>query len=58
VKAAHDLNVKRLQGVAGRLDEVNASMDAVVNNVHTVDLVLSFQVGIEALLDVLDNRSP
>lgn len=41
-----------------RLDEVDACMNAVVHNVHPVDLVLSFQVGIESLLDVLDNWSP
>ena len=44
--------------MAGRLNEVNTSMDAVVNNVHAVDLVLGFQVGIETLLDIFDNRSP
>ena len=58
MKSAHDLNVQRLQGVASRLDEVDAGMDAVVDNVHAVDLVLSLEVGIESLLDVLDNWSP
>jgi hypothetical protein len=33
-------------------------VDAVVNNVHAVDLVLSIQVGVETLLDVVDNRAP
>ena len=44
--------------MAGRLDEVDTGMDAVVHNVHAVDLVLSFEVGIESLLDVLDNWPP
>lgn len=58
VQATHDLNIERLQGVASRLDEVNTSMDTVVNNVHAVDLVLSFKVSVVSLLDVFDNRSP
>ena len=56
--AAHHLNVQGLQGVAGRLDEVNAGVDAVVDNVAAVDLVLGLEVGVEALLNVLDNRAP
>ena len=58
MKAAHNLNVKRLERVAGRLNEVDARMDAVVHNVHAVDLVLRVEVGIEALLDVLDDWAP
>jgi hypothetical protein len=58
VQAAHDLNVEGLEGVASGLDKVNASVNTVVNNVHAVDLVLSLEVGIEALLNVLDNGSP
>jgi hypothetical protein len=40
VQAAHNLNVQGLQGVAGWLDEVNTGVDAVVNDVAAVDLVL------------------
>lgn len=58
MQAAHDLDVQGLQGVAGGLDEVDAGVDAVVHNVAAVDLVLGLQVGIEALLDVLDDRAP
>ncbi|KAI6757469.1 hypothetical protein HG531_003294 [Fusarium graminearum] len=58
VKSAHHLDVKRLEGVAGRLDKENTSMDTVVNNVHAVDLVLSIQVRVKSLLNVVDNRSP
>jgi hypothetical protein len=58
VQAAHDLDVEGLEGVAGGLNEEDASVDAVVDNVHPVDLVLSIEVGIEALLDVVDDRAP
>lgn len=44
--------------MAGGLDEVDAGMDAVVDNVAAVDLVLGLEVGVEALLNVLDNRAP
>lgn len=58
VESAHDLDVKRLQRVACGLDEIDAGVNAIVNNVNAVDLVLSIKVRIEALLDVLDNRTP
>jgi hypothetical protein len=44
--------------MASWLEEVNASMDTVVNNVHAVDLVLGIEIGIESLLDVINNWSP
>lgn len=58
VETLHDLNVEGLERVAGRLNEENAGMNAVVNNVHSVDLVLRVQIGIKALLDIVRNRSP
>lgn len=58
VKAAHHLNVKGFEGVAGRLDEEDASMDSVVNNVHAVDLVLGIEIGIVALLNVVGDGAP
>lgn len=58
MKSAHHFHVKRLQRVAGWLDEVNTSVNAVVDNVHAVDLVLSVEVGIEALLNVFHNWAP
>lgn len=58
MQAAHHLDIQRLQGVASRLDEVDTRMDAVVDNVTAVDLVLGLQVGVVSLLDVLDNRAP
>ena len=58
MQALHDLDVQGLQGVAGGLDEEDAGMDAVVNDVHAVDLVLGIEVGVEALLDVVDDGAP
>jgi hypothetical protein len=58
VETAHNLNVQGLQGVARRLNEVDTGVDAVVDNVAAVDLVLSLEIGIVALLDVLDNWAP
>lgn len=40
------------------LDEVEASMDTVVDDLCSVDTVLLLQVGIEARLDVFDDRLP
>ena len=40
------------------LDEVDASVNTIVDNVHPVDLVLGLKIGIKALFDVLDDRSP
>jgi hypothetical protein len=58
VETAHDLNVQRLQRMAGGLNEVDTGVDAVVDNVAAVDLVLGLEVGVVALLDVLDNWAP
>ena len=44
--------------MARGLDEVDAGVNAVVNNIHTIDLILSVQVSIKALLDIIDNWSP
>lgn len=44
--------------MASGLDEENASMDAVIDNVHSVNLVLSIQVGVVTLFDVVYNGSP
>jgi hypothetical protein len=58
MESAHDLNVKRLERVAGGLDKEDTCMNTVVNNIHAVNLVLSIQVGVESLLDVVDDRAP
>jgi hypothetical protein len=44
--------------VTSRLDEVDASMYAVVNNVYTVDLVLRVEISIETLFNVLNYWAP
>lgn len=58
METAHDLDIQRLEGVASGLDEVHTGVNAVVDDVAAVDLVLSLKVGVETLLDVLDNRAP
>jgi hypothetical protein len=58
VQTLHHLDVKGLERMAGGLDEEDASVDTVVNNVHPVDLVFGIQVGIEALFNVVHNRPP
>ena len=58
VETAHNLNVQRLERVACGLDEVHASVDSIVDDVHAVDLVLGVEVGVESLLDVLHDRAP
>lgn len=58
VQASHDLNIQRLQRVASGLNEEDASVDTVVNNVHTIDLVLSVEVCIIATLYVVNNGTP
>lgn len=58
MKSAHHLNIQGLQGVASGLDEEDASVDAVVNDIDTVNLVLSIEIGVKALLNVVDNGAP
>lgn len=58
VKSSHNFDIKRLQGVTCRLDEINASMNTIVNNVHAIHLVLGLEVCIKSLFDVLNDRPP
>lgn len=58
MQSAHDLDVERLKRVPGGLNEVDAGMDAVVDDVHAVNLVLGVEVGVKSLLNVLHDRSP
>ena len=44
--------------MASWLDEVDTSVHTVVDNVHAVDLVLSLEISIEALFNVLNNWAP
>lgn len=41
-----------------RLDKVDTGVHTVIHDIHSVDLVLSVEVGVESLLDVLNNGSP
>lgn len=54
----HDLYIQRLQRVAGGLDEEDDGVDAIVDDVHAVHLVLLVKVGVESLLNVLNNGFP
>jgi hypothetical protein len=58
VQSLHDLNVERLQRVASGLNEEDAGVDTVVNDVHPVDLVLSIEIGVKALLNVVGDGTP
>jgi hypothetical protein len=58
MQSAHDFDIQWLQSMASWLNEVHASVDSVVNDVHTVDLVLRIQVCVETLLNVVHNWSP
>ena len=58
VQSSHDFNIQRLERVSSGLNEVNTSMDAVVNNVHTIDLIFSIKVSIKALFDIINNWAP
>jgi hypothetical protein len=44
--------------MASWLNEVHAGMNSVVDNIHSVDLVLGIQIRIEALLNVIHNWAP
>jgi hypothetical protein len=58
METAHDLNVEGLEGVASGLNEEDTGVNAVVHNVHAVDLVLGIEVSIKSLLDVVNDRAP
>jgi hypothetical protein len=58
VQTAHDLDVERLERVTSWLNEVDTGMNAVVHNVHSVDLVLGLKVCVESLLNVLHDWAP
>lgn len=58
MKTTHDLDVQGLQRVSSRLDEEDTGVDAVVHDIHAVDLVLSVEIGIKTLLDVVNDGAP
>jgi len=58
MQSTHDFDVEGLQSMACRLDEVNAGVNPVVDNIHAVDLVLCVQIGVITELDILHNGAP
>lgn len=58
VKSAHNFDIQWLQRVASWLHEVDTGVHAIVDDVHPVHLVLSVEVSIKALFDVLNDWSP
>lgn len=40
------------------LDKVHTGMNSVVHDIHAIHLILSVQIGIITLFDILDNRLP
>ena len=54
----HELDVDGLEAVACGLDKVKAGMDAVVDELVAVDAVLLLEIGVEASLDVVQDRLP
>ncbi len=51
-------SMKIYSRVTSRLDEVQASMDAIVHDLLPVDAVFLFEVGIETGFNVLNDRFP
>jgi hypothetical protein len=58
MKSAHNFDVQWLQSMASWLNEVYTGVDSIVYDIHAVDLVLSVQVGIKSLLNVIHDWSP
>jgi hypothetical protein len=58
MESSHHLNIEGLQGMPSWLNEVYTGVYTVVHDVHSVDLVLSLEVRVESLLNVLHNWSP
>lgn len=57
-ESLHDLNVERLEGVAGRTDEVQASVDTEINLVLAAGLLLLKHVGFVLIVEELDDGHP
>jgi len=54
----HDLNVERLEGVAGGADEVQAGMDAEVDLILAAGLLLLKHVRLVLVVEELDDGHP
>lgn len=57
-ESLHDLNVERLEGMAGGPDEVETGMYTQVNFVGTAGLLFLKHVGLMLVVDELDNGHP
>ncbi|KAI6755223.1 hypothetical protein HG531_004329 [Fusarium graminearum] len=57
-EALHDLNIERLEGVAGRADKVQAGMDTEINLVLTAGLLLLEHVRLVLVVEELDDGHP
>lgn len=58
VEFAHNFDIQRLQRMACRLNEVDTRVDPIIHNIHSVHFVLGIEIGVEALLYVLNNCFP
>lgn len=58
MQTAHELDVDGSQSMARGLDEVEAGVNAVVDELGSVDSVFLFQICVESSLDVVNNRLP
>lgn len=57
-QSLHDLDIQRLEGVAGGADEVKAGVNAKVNLVLATGLLLLEHVGFVLVVEELDNGHP
>ena len=57
-EALHDLNVKRLQGMPGRSNEIEAGMNAEINLLSATGLLFLQHVGLVLIVQKLDDRLP
>lgn len=58
VQPAHHFDIQRLQRVSSWLNKVDTGMNSVVDNIHSVDLVLRLEVCIVSLLNIFHNWPP
>jgi hypothetical protein len=58
VETTHEFNVEGFEGMACRLNEVDARMDAIVYDVCPVRFILCLEVCIEARFNTLQDRLP
>jgi len=58
MEATHDFNVQWLQRVTSGLDEVDAGMDSVVDDIGAVDFILRIKICVESLIDIVHYRLP